>query len=118
MKVRTYDEIDPVDAFRLSVVAQVVPLRFPVRLASGVEEVGGVAGVCSHPSVWGRGFAHRLMDAAHTRLRELGLRISTLTTSRNIRGYRVYAKMGYADFASSFADARSSGTSARDRTRA
>ena len=135
MKVRTYDEIDPVDAFRLSVVAfgsawdeatigrvrssdprylkefalyaeergrvlaQVVPLRFPVRLASGVEEVGGVAGVCSHPSVWGRGFAHRLMDAAHTRLRELGLRISTLTTSRNIRGYRVYAKMGYADLA-------------------
>ena len=135
MKVRTYDEIDPVDAFRLSVVAfgsawdeatigrvrssdprylkefalyaeergrvlaQVVPLRFPVRLASGVEEVGGVAGVCSHPSVWGRGFAHRLMDAAHTRLREPGLRISTLTTSRNIRGYRVYAKMGYADLA-------------------
>ncbi len=135
MKVRTYDEIDPVDAFRLSLVAfgsawdeatigrvrssdrrylkefalyaeergrvlaQVVPLRFPVRLASGVEEVGGVAGVCSHPSVWGQGFAHRLMEAAHTRLLELGFRISTLTTSRNIRGYQVYAKMGYADLA-------------------
>jgi len=39
------------------------------------------------------------MDAAHTRFRELGFRISTLTTSRNIRGFQVYAKMGYADLA-------------------
>jgi len=135
MRVRTYDEIDPIDAFRLSVLsfgdawdpakirrvrasdrrylkevalyaeergrvlAQVVPLRFPVRLSTGVEEVGGLAGVCSHPAVWGRGYARRLMDAAHDRLRELGLRISTLTTSRNIRGYRVYARMGYVDLA-------------------
>src|SRR3989442_403587 len=69
------------------VLAQVVPLRFQVRLRSGVEEVGGLAGVCSHPAVWGRGYARRLMDAAHDRFRALDLRISTLTTSRNIRGY-------------------------------
>ena len=58
-----------------------------------------MAGVCSHPSVWGRGYARRLMDAVHDRFRELGFRISTLTTSRNIRGYGVYAKMGYMDLA-------------------
>src|SRR2546428_6462528 len=39
------------------------------------------------------------MDAVHDRFRELGFRISTLTTSRNIRGYGVYAKMGYVDLA-------------------
>ncbi len=135
MRVRTYDEIDPLDAFRLSmlsfgaawdaakirrvrmrnrtyldgfamyaeergrVLAQVVPLRFRVRLTSGIEDVGGLAGVCSHPAVWGRGYARRLIDAAHVRFRDMGLRISTLTTSRNIRGYGVYAKMGYADLA-------------------
>jgi GNAT superfamily N-acetyltransferase len=133
MRVRTYDEIDPLEAFRLSlltfgrawdeakvrrvrshdrtyldgfamyaeeggrVLAQVVPLRFPVRLTTGTEEVGGLAGVCSHPAVWGRGYARRLIEAAHARFREMGLRISTLTTSRNIRGYGVYSKMGYAD---------------------
>jgi len=86
MKVRTYDEINPLAAFRLSllafgsawddarirrarlhdrrylaefafyaeergrILAQVVPLRFRVRLMTGVEDVGGLAGVCSHPS--------------------------------------------------------------------
>jgi GNAT superfamily N-acetyltransferase len=135
MQVRSYDEIDPLDAFRLSLVAfgdawdeatvrrvrasdrryleefalysvdhgrvlaQVCPMRFRVRLTTGLEDVGGVAGVCSHPSVWGRGYARQLMEAAHNRFRELGLPISTLTTSRNIRGYGVYAKMGYVDIA-------------------
>lgn len=135
MRVRTYDEIDPLEAFRLSLLsfgdawnerkirrvrqrnkmyldefalyaeergrllAQVVPLRFRVRLATGVEEVGGLGGICSHPAVWGRGYARRLIDQAHARFRELGLRISTLTSSRNIRGYGVYSKMGYADLA-------------------
>lgn len=135
MKVRTYDEIDPDDAFRLTfltfgeawddskvrrvrssdgrylegfalyaeergrVLAQVVPLRFRVRLASGVEEVGGVAAVCSHPTVWGHGYARRLMDAAHDLFRSLNLRISTLTTSRNIRGFGLYTKLGYVDLA-------------------
>ena len=135
MKVRTYDEIDPLAAFRLSllafgsawddarirrarlhdrryleefalyaeergrILAQVVPLRFRVRLMTGVEDVGGLAGVCSHPSVWGRGFARRLIEATHDRFRDLGLRISTLTTSRNIRGYGVYLKQGYVDLA-------------------
>ena len=135
MRVRTYDEIDPVAAFRLGVLtfgiawdeakvrrvrshdrtyleefalyaeehgrvlAQVVPRRLAVRTTSGVEEIGGLAAVCSHPAVWGRGFARRLIEATHDRFRELGMRVSALTTSRNIRGYGVYAKLGYVDLA-------------------
>src|SRR2546425_6791404 len=135
MRVRTYDEIDPLAAFRLGVVsfgsawdeakvrrvrahdrtyleefalyaeergrvlAQVVPRRLAVRTTNGVEEVGGLAAVCSHPGVWGLGFARRLIEATHDRSRELGLSVSALTTSRNIRGYGVYAKLGYVDLA-------------------
>lgn len=135
MQVKTLDEIDPHEAYRLSaaafgwtlteremrricrrdprysfglpvyavergrVLAQVVPMRFPVRLATGVEAVGGLQGVCSHPSVWGRGYAWRLMEHVHAMFREDGLRISTLTTSRNIRGYGVYSRLGYVDLA-------------------
>src|SRR3989454_9341565 len=133
MRVRTYDEIEPLEAFRLSfltfgsawdeakvrrvrahdrtyleefavyaeergrVLAQVVPRRLAVRTTSGVEEIGGLAAVCSHPAVWGRGFARRLMEATHERFRELGLSVSALTTSRNIRGYGVDAKLRYLD---------------------
>jgi GNAT superfamily N-acetyltransferase len=135
MRVRTYDEINPDDAFRLNfltfgeawdeakvrrvrsgdgrylkefalyaeergrVLAQVVPLRFQVRLTSGVEEVGGIAAVCSHPAVWGQGYARRLIEATHDLFRSLSLEISTLTTSRNIRGFGVYGKLGYVDLA-------------------
>lgn len=78
-------------------LAQIVPLTMPVRLTSGVETVGGLQGVCSHPSVWGRGYTRRLIEHVHDRYRGMGLRISTLTTSRNIRGYRVYSSMGYRE---------------------
>lgn len=81
------------------VVAQVVPLRMDVRLTTGVERVGGVAAVASLPSVWGRGYARRLMTHTHQFFRGEGLGLSTLTTSRNIRGYRIYRRMGYVDLA-------------------
>jgi len=142
MHVRTYDEIDPSDAYRLSaaafgwtltesemrrivrrdprypygppvyavergrVLAQVVPMRFPVRLATGVEEVGGLQGVCSLPSVWGRGYARRLIEHAHGMLRDDGLRISTLTASMNTRGYGVYRRLGYVDIAAFYLGTR------------
>ena len=80
-------------------LAQVNPLRMPVRLTTGVETVGGIAGVCSHPSVWGRGYARRTMERAHEWYREEGVRIATLTTSRNIRGFRIYRRMGYVELA-------------------
>ncbi len=80
-------------------VAQVLPLRMPVRLTSGVETVGGIAGVCSLPEVWGRGHIRRLMEHVHQLYRQEGIRIAALTTSRNIRGYGVYQKLGYVDLA-------------------
>jgi len=78
-------------------LAQVIPMRMPVNLTSGVTEVGGLQAVCSHPSVWGKGYARRLMQHVHDIFRSLDLEISTLTTSRNIRGYNVYKSLGYAD---------------------
>ncbi len=80
-------------------VAQVLPLKMPVRLTSGVETIGGVAAVGSLPEVWGRGYVRRLMDHVHELFREEGLRIAALTTSRNIRGHGVYRKLGYVDLA-------------------
>jgi GNAT superfamily N-acetyltransferase len=135
MQFKTYDEIDPNEAYRLGaaafgwtlsesemrriqrrdprypygiamyavegehVLAQTVPMRLPVRLTTGVEPVGGLQGVCSLPTVWGRGYARRLMEHVHDVFREDGLRISSLTTSTNIRGYGVYGRLGYVDLA-------------------
>ncbi len=142
MQIRTYDEVDPYQVYRLTMIAfgwpltpehvkdslerdprvlegygiyavergkvlsQVVPMRMPVRLSSGVETVGGIVGVCSLPTVWGQGYARRLMERAHEMYKELGLRISALTTSPNIRGYNIYRKMGYVDLASFYRGAK------------
>ncbi len=105
--IRTIRRKDPrhIDEFavyateRGKPVAQVVPLTMDVRLTTGPEQVGGLQGVCSHPSVWGKGYTRRLIEHVHDRFRSMGLRISTLTTSRNIRGYGVYAGLGYVDLA-------------------
>lgn len=78
-------------------VAQVIPFRMRVRLTTGIETIGAIAGVCSHPSTWGQGYARKTMDRAHEWFREEGLRIAALTTSRNIRGYGVYQRMGYRE---------------------
>ncbi len=81
------------------ILAQVLPLTMPVRLTTGVERIGGIAAVCSLPEVWGRGHVRRLMKHVHDLYREMGIRIAALTTSRNIRGYGVYRKLGYVDLA-------------------
>ncbi|MCI4371616.1 MAG: GNAT family N-acetyltransferase, partial [Thermoplasmata archaeon] len=78
-------------------LAQVIPLRLRVRLTTGIETIGGVAGVCSHPSQWGRGSAWKTMEGAHDLFRAEGYRIAALTTSRNIRGFGLYQKMGYVE---------------------
>jgi GNAT superfamily N-acetyltransferase len=78
-------------------LAQVVPMKMPVHLTTGVTEVGGLQAVCSHPSVWGKGYARRLIQHTHDIFRGIDLEISTLTTSRNIRGYHVYKSLGYRD---------------------
>ncbi len=88
-------------------LAQVVALKMPVRLTTGVEDVGGLQAVCSLPSVWGRGYARRLMEHVHSLFREDGIRLSTLTTSWNIRGYAVYRTLGYRDLAPFYLGTRS-----------
>ena len=81
------------------ILAQVLPLKIPVGLTTGVEGVVGIAGVCSLPEVWGHGYVRRLMEHVHDLYREEGFRIAALTTSRNIRGYHIYRKLGYVDLA-------------------
>ncbi len=88
------------------VLSQVVPLKMDVRLTSGVETVGGLQGVCSHPTVWGQGYAWRLMERAHEMFRDYGFRISTLLTSRNIRGYGIYKRLGYVTLPPSYRASR------------
>jgi len=133
MQIKTYDEVDHYEVYRLGAVAfgwgmseravrvtrkldpryldsfavyavengkpvaQVIPMKFPVRLTTGVEEVGGLQAVCSHPTVWGKGYARRLMQHVHNMFRDMDFRISTLTTSRNIRGHHVYQGLGYVN---------------------
>ena len=105
--IRKIRRVDPrcFDGFALyavedgKVVTQVIPFRMRVRLRSGEETVGAIAGVCSHPTRWGQGFARATMQRAHEWFLSEGLRLAALTTSRNIRGYRIYEKMGYVDLA-------------------
>src|SRR5207247_9115083 len=60
--IRKIRRVDPrcFDGFALyaveegKVVTQVIPFRMRVRLRSGEETVGAIAGVCSHPTRWAR----------------------------------------------------------------
>lgn len=135
MQIRHYDEVDPLEVYRLTmtafgwrltpeavrhalrtdpatipgyafyaseagrVVAQVLPLLLDVRMTTGVERIGGVAGVCPLPAVWGRGYARRLMHHTHRFFKDEGLALAALTTSRNIRGHPIYRRMGYVGLA-------------------
>ncbi len=79
------------------VLGQVGVFRLPVISTEGREDVGGVWAVSTHPEYAGRGIASRLLDAAHARMREAGLRFSTLGTDRFRVAYRLYQKHGYVD---------------------
>ncbi len=87
-------------------LAQVIPMRMTVRLTTGPEPVGGLQGVCSHPAVWGKGYARRLIEHVHERFRSMWLRISTLTASRNTRGYPLYRGLGYVKLAPFYCGAK------------
>lgn len=90
------------------IAGQVLVYRLPVMTVDGPEDVGGVAAVCTHPSYGHRGIAARLLEEAHARMREAGLRISTLATERHRIAYLLYHRDGYCDalgFNSVFASA-------------
>ena len=133
MKILTFDELDPLSVFNLTMLALDFPLtpehaehirrtdprpfpclsvcavegeqvighvgifRLPMVTTEGREDVGGVWAVSTHPEHSGRGVATSLLEEAHTRMRQAGLRFSTLGTSRSGVSYRLYRRHGYED---------------------
>jgi GNAT superfamily N-acetyltransferase len=85
------------------VAGQVGVFRLPTVTTEGLEEVGGVWAVCTHPAFSRRGIATRLLDEAHARMRSAGLRFSTLGTSRYRAAHKLYEQHGYEGVFSSVA---------------
>jgi GNAT superfamily N-acetyltransferase len=79
------------------VLGQVGVFRLPMVSAEGREDVGGVWAVSTHPHHAGRGVASLLLDEAHARMRNAGLRFSTLGTNRYRVAYKLYQQLGYED---------------------
>ena len=79
------------------VLGQVGVFRLPMISSEGREDVGGVWAVSTHPAHAGRGIASALLEEAHSRMKEVGLRFSTLGTDRSRRAHRLYGKHGYVD---------------------
>ena len=89
--------VNAVDATRDVVLGQVGVFRLPMISTEGREDVGGVWAVSTHPNYAGRGIASALLDEAHNRMREAGLRFSTLGTDRPRVSYKLYQRHGYVD---------------------
>jgi GNAT superfamily N-acetyltransferase len=79
------------------VLGQVGVFRLPMISTRGREDVGGIWAVSTHPEYAGRGIASRLLDEAHTRMRDVGLRFSTLDTDRFRVAHKLYREHGYVD---------------------
>lgn len=79
------------------VLGQVGVFRLPMMTVDGHEDMGGVWAVSTHPEYAERGVASALLDEAHRRMVEAGLRFSTLGTDRPRKAYRLYEKHGYED---------------------
>ena len=79
------------------VVGQVGIFRLPMISTQGREDVGGIWAVSTHPQYAGLGVASRLLEEAHTRMREAGLRFSTLGTNRYRVAYKLYQQFGYEE---------------------
>jgi len=79
------------------VLGQVGVFRLPMISTNGREDVGGVWAVSTHPAHSGRGVATALLEEAHTRMRDAGLRFSTLGTNRYRTAHKLYQQHGYED---------------------
>ncbi len=79
------------------VLGQVGIFSLPMISTEGREDVGGIWAVSTHPQYAGRGIASRLLDEAHNRMRETGLRFSTLGTNRYRVAYKLYRQHGYEE---------------------
>jgi GNAT superfamily N-acetyltransferase len=79
------------------VLGQVGIFRLPMVSVDGREDVGGIWAVSTHPQFAKRGVASRLLEEAHTRMRQAGLRYSTLGTNRYRVAYNLYRRHGYLE---------------------
>jgi len=79
------------------VLGQVGVFRLPMISPNGREDVGGVWAVSTHPAHSGLRVASALLEEAHTRMRDAGLRFSTLGTNRYRTAYKLYQQHGYED---------------------
>lgn len=79
------------------VLGQVGIFRLPMISIAGREDVGGIWAVSTHPQFAGRGVASSLLEEAHTRMRQSGLRFSTLGTDRFRIAHRLYSQHGYEE---------------------
>ena len=79
------------------VMGQVGIFRLPMISAEGREDIGGIWAVSTHPQCAGRGVASALLEEAHARMREAGLRFSTLGTDRFRQAHRLYRRHGYQE---------------------
>jgi len=79
------------------VLGQVGVFRLPMISTNGREDVGGIWAVATHPNHSGHGVASTLLEEAHTRMRDAGLRFSTLGTNRYRTAYKLYQQHGYED---------------------
>jgi len=79
------------------VLGQVGVFHLPMISINGREEVGGIWAVSTHPAHSGQGIASVLLEEAHKRMRDSGLRFSTLGTDRHRTAYNLYQKFGYED---------------------
>jgi GNAT superfamily N-acetyltransferase len=80
-----------------TVMGQVGIFRLPMVSTEGREDVGGIWAVSTHPQFARRGVASRLLVEAHARMRQAGLRFSTLGTNRDRVAYQLYQRYGYEE---------------------
>jgi predicted acetyltransferase len=76
-------------------IGQVKLYEFPIETTEGLETIGGIGGVLTHPAFSRRGTAKKLMERTHEIFLEKGIRFSFLRTSRSIVAFDLYAKLGY-----------------------
>jgi GNAT superfamily N-acetyltransferase len=79
------------------VMGQVGIYRLPMISTEGREDVGGIWALSIHPQYSGRGIASTLIEEAHSRMQEAGLRFSTLGTERFCVAYKLYRHHGYEE---------------------
>jgi ribosomal protein S18 acetylase RimI-like enzyme len=71
-------------------------MTIPTRTKQGkIEMVGGIFGVAVSPAYARRGIGRMLLQASEEYLRQQGIRLSFLTTSRSIVAYDWYREVGY-----------------------